>query len=273
MGKNVFLSYGSGDFIASRDALCESAKNIGFDHVIAMSEVDINQSDFWKKNQAILSQKRGGGYWLWKPYIIRQILESLDEDDVLVYCDAGRPSYCSYNFESLPENLLMKTRSTKKGFLLGPALYQHGSLKKWTKRDCLILMKSDKPEIYNKPIIQATWSFWTPTKESFDFLNEWVNFSCDPRCISDLENTIGQPNYKEFIDHRHDQSIMTLLAYKENVEFLDFSDTLLFKIMNLRPNSRLSHEFLRRIDDCEAMLSGKNIVITLAKSFIKYKSS
>ena len=32
---------------------------------------------------------RGGGYWIWKPYIISKMLEQINENDILVYIDAG----------------------------------------------------------------------------------------------------------------------------------------------------------------------------------------
>ena len=29
------------------------------------------------------------GYWLWKPYIVYEVLKTLSEGDVVIYCDAG----------------------------------------------------------------------------------------------------------------------------------------------------------------------------------------
>lgn len=266
---NIFLSYANDKFIKNRDNMCQSAKNVGFDKVIALSDKDIDETDFWKKNIKILSQPRGGGYWLWKPYIILEELKKLKKDDVLIYSDAGRTNY--YHFEKLPIGLIEKVKKSKKGFLVGPAIYQHGPLKKWTKRDCLVIMDSDKKEILVKPLIQATWSIWTPTKEAFDFLELWIKYGSDERCITDLENKIIKENYSEFVDHRHDQSILTLLSYKTNAPYFDFNNTILFKILKLRPQSSLSHHFLKRIDDNEDMNSNKCIILILMKSLIKLK--
>ena len=36
---------------------------------------------------------------------------------------------------------------------------------------------------------------------------------------SDIDNVMGKPNYKEFIDHRHDQSIFSVLTKKYNLYF------------------------------------------------------
>jgi hypothetical protein len=43
---------------------------------------------FMDKHKNILSLPRGGGYWLWKPYMIDSILQLLNEGDVLFYLDA-----------------------------------------------------------------------------------------------------------------------------------------------------------------------------------------
>lgn len=271
---NIFLSYANEQFKSNRDALCESAKKVGFDKVIAKSPEDINKSNFWTQNEHILTQPRGAGYWLWKPYIILEQLKTMEKDDIIIYSDAGRTKY--YHFEKIPVRLIEKVRNSKKGFLVGSAIYQHGSLKKWTKRDCLIIMNSDRKEILKKPLIQATWSIWTPTQEAFEFLESWIKYAEDERCLTDKENTLGKDNYPEFIDHRHDQSILTLLAYKKNAPYLDFTDTNLFNILNLRPNSSLAHNFLKRIDDVEAMIKQKNtigILYVLVKSFKDLKRS
>lgn len=270
MNKNVFLSYATGSFIPQRDALCTSAQQPGYDQIISLTDSDIKHTDFWKKNQHILQQPRGAGYWLWKPFIIKQELSKLNEGDVLTYCDAGRSNY--YLLEALPKNLIHKTRNNEQGFLLGPALFQHGALKKWTKRDCLLLMDCDSESITEKPLIQATWSFWTPSKEAFEFLDQWMKYSLDERCLTDLGNTMGVANYDSFIDHRHDQSILTLLAYKAKSDHLDFSHTKSFKILALRPQSQLSHLFLKRIDDAENLVSKKTIFKVIIKSFLRLKN-
>ena len=35
-------------------------------------------------------QPRGGGYWVWKPWIIVDTLRQMKENDVLVYVDSGQ---------------------------------------------------------------------------------------------------------------------------------------------------------------------------------------
>lgn len=242
MGKHVFLSYATDNFKEARDLLCESALRVGFDKAIACTYEDLSE-EFRLRNYEILSQVRGAGYWLWKPQIIIQELEKLDKDDVLVYSDAGRSSY--YQFKFFPKNCIAETK--KHGFLLGPTIEQHGPMSKWTKRDAFVLLDMDNPEIYKLPPIQATYSFWSPTEEAFSFLNEWKKYCEDSRVLTDIPNTQGLPNLNDFTDHRHDQSVLSLLAYKNKAKYIN--NNLFFKILNLRSKSKFSNVFLKRIDD------------------------
>jgi len=269
--KTIFISYADNNFKLNRDKLLKSAESVGFDKVIGFSPESINKDDFWIKNRDILTQKRGAGYWLWKPYIILKELKKLKKNDILIYSDAGRTSY--YEFKKFPKKIVNHMIKSEKGFLLGPALLQHGQLTKWVKRDCLTIMEADNHFYHNKPTIQGSPSFWSPTREAFEFLEKWIAYAEDEKCLTDLPNQLGKDNYKEFIDHRHDQSVLTLLAYKMDAPYLDYSNTLLFKILSLRPNSSLSHNFLKRIDDCEDMYDKKCILPTLVKSFYDIKKA
>ena len=46
--------------------------------------------EFWNNHsEFILANKRGYGYWLWKPYLIMKTLEQMNDNDILVYADCG----------------------------------------------------------------------------------------------------------------------------------------------------------------------------------------
>ena len=246
---NVFASFANDAFQQRCDEICASAKNVGFDKINKWSPLDYKNSDFEIKNRLILEEKRGAGYWLWKPWLILNEVKRLSRDDVLVYCDAGRSSY--FDFRSFPEFLVNKVVESEKGFLLGPTLPQHGPLLKWTKRDCIELIGLSNNNIIYRPQIQATWSIWRNTDPAIEFLSDWLRLCEDDRCLTDKPNVLGYDNYSDFVDHRHDQSILTLLAYRENAPYLDFSTSVAMKLLNLRNKSRFAHLFGKRIGDAE----------------------
>lgn len=266
MGKNVFLSYSDETFRENRDALCASAEAAGFDLALRRAPEDLER-DFREIHSAILSERRGAGYWLWKPQIILQELQQLGPEDVLVYSDAGRSSY--YHFSFLPERLLEKARKCE--FIVGVLVPQHGPLSRWTKRDALVLLNMDRKDVWTLPTIQATWSIWTKSDKSMNFLRNWIELCCDPAALTDAPNVHGKPNLPDFIDHRHDQALATLLAYRDSAVFLDYRRTWLFQVLRLRPQSNLAHQFLKRLDDAERMERGE-LLRGLAKSFVELRT-
>jgi len=269
---NIFASFATPNFAERRDFLCDSALAVGFDKVLRFSPEDYRGTDFEIRNADILAQPRGAGYWLWKPWLIREALRGLSLGDLLVYSDAGRSDY--YRLNRFPKKLAELARNNESGFLLGPAINQHGPLSRWTKRDCLQIMNMDRPDVISRPIIQATWSIWTPTPQAFNLLDKWIEYCEDPRCLTDISNELGYENYEDFLDHRHDQSILTLLAYKNNSPYLNFESMGLFGLLGLRPQSKLSHLFLKRIDDSERILSNFNVMAVILSAIdLKFKKS
>lgn len=50
------------------------------------------------------------------------------------------------------------------------------------------------------------------------FLEEWLNYCTDERILTDISNRCGYDNYAEFKDHRHDQSVLSLLVLRHGIE-------------------------------------------------------
>ena len=189
------ITFATPDFAPQAEALASSALAAGFAHGTVFGPADLGGSDFAQRNKAILEQKRGGGYWLWKPYLIRRALESLQSDDVVLYSDAGRTAY--YQFAGYPRSLVSMVNGTASGFLLGPSVPHVGTIGAWTKRDCLTLMGADTHLLRRKPLLM-TWSLWRPTNEAFKFLDVWQSYAEDPRCLTDMENKMGKPTANIF---------------------------------------------------------------------------
>ena len=67
----------------------ESLEKIGFHDVIHYTRDWLTKTDFYKGNKKVLDYERGGGYWLWKPFIIQETFSRISEGDVVFYQDAG----------------------------------------------------------------------------------------------------------------------------------------------------------------------------------------
>lgn len=89
--KGIYLvSYAHGNevFFQNQNALAQSALNRGIDFTFNYRKSHIDK-DFYEKNKAILDEKAGAGYWLWKPYVILKALEETPEGSIIVYADSG----------------------------------------------------------------------------------------------------------------------------------------------------------------------------------------
>ena len=58
---------------------------------------------------------------------------------------------------------------------------------------------------------------WKNSAFARAFVREWLMHALDPRVISDHPNVCGLPNHVGFIDHRHDQAILTNLVAKHGL--------------------------------------------------------
>lgn len=178
----------------------------GFDKIIQYSPKDIDQ-EFYVKYKHILEQARGGGYWLWKPYVIQKALNAANDGDFVFYCDSG--SFFLSSIDPLINLSLIEKQDIICFSVGGDALE---SL--YTKRDAFILMNCDTLNYINSLQIMGGYSLWRKSDVSMKFVDEWLKYASDERILTDIENECGEKNYEGFRDHRHDQSIFSLLSKK-----------------------------------------------------------
>ena len=206
--KVIGISY-SNNLYQTQLKLCKkSALEIGkvdYFYDYGPEDIDLN---FKNKNQDILGRKRGNGYWLWKPYFIFKTLnEKLDYGDYLIYTDAT--VLYKNNINILIDFINKKNKDM--WFYKLPHLE-----KTYCKRDCFILMGADSPYFTNTYTYNAAFQLYKKSDFSMNFLKEYIYYGKDKRIITDDINTFSLPNYNEFKDHRHDQSILSILIKKYN---------------------------------------------------------
>ena len=89
-----FISFGgpSSNYHRAVNRIIHEANNTKlFTSVKGYTDIDLkNDNIFWSNHGKFLeNNKRGYGYWLWKPYLIKKNLDTMNEDDILFYADAG----------------------------------------------------------------------------------------------------------------------------------------------------------------------------------------
>ncbi len=240
--------------------LADSAMNAGFDSAAVFGPQDIAGTAFYDRHSAVLNAKRGAGFWLWKPYLLLEQVRQLSPGECIMYSDAGRTKY--YAFTSRPLRLAARMTAEGQGYLLGCPVGHLGTIGAWTKRDCLQIMGATDGPVLAAPLLM-TWSLWTNTPQAIAFLEAWLTYASDPRCLTDRPNELGEPDFPGFREHRFDQSIMSILAYQMNAPRFDPAGSLVQRIIDLRPNSELGHTFYKRPQNAEDMQSGIGILILL----------
>ena len=212
----IHLNYAKGRYLASQKACSKSAVEVGgFDDSKPYSEEHLD-SEFRQRNQYTLMQSRGAGFWLWKPYLLLDIVSQLDSEDYLMYTDSGMMFLRDpWGMISLHEDHM-----NDKGiaFFTGDGVLEN---KYYTKRDTFILMQADDVMYTDGRHLDASVVLCKKTPFSIAFLEEWLAYAQDPRILTDLPNTQGKPNYPEFRDHRHDQSIASILAIRHGLTPID----------------------------------------------------
>jgi hypothetical protein len=203
----ILFNYAHNRFINSQEYNSSTAKSVGdFDKVYQFKIDDIDK-EFYEKNKFILEQNRGAGYWIWKYYFALKILNNPEttDDDYIFYCDSG-----AHFVESINPMVEVFDRDD---LSIMTFLQLHKS-SRWTKRDMFILMNADEPKYTNTG--QRVGGFFMFKKNDFsvNFFTECLNYSLDYRIITDLPNECELPNYSDFIEHRHDESLITIMSKK-----------------------------------------------------------
>lgn len=235
---------------------CERAMASDFSSATHVTEDELKKTPFWAENEATLTQSRGAGYWLWKPHLIRESLRTLGEDDILIYSDAGRGlKYQNNYFDTYPGTLASIVQKLPKGYLAGYTS-DWMTQARFTKADCFALMNADTPEMHNAPQVATTWSLWRPTPEALDFVDEWLRYCCDPRVLTDLDNQTDAKAQWDFQDHRHDQSIASILAHRNRAHYIALHQRdLKAAFFEIRDNLKLSADVLKSLRNIDRVLS------------------
>jgi hypothetical protein len=167
------------------------------------------KTNFYLENKKILDLERGGGYWLWKPFIILDTLNKMEYNDVLFYLDCG-----DIFTDGLYDFLNLYFEKSDVDSLL---TYGGQNKQRWyTKRDTFSLMNCDDEKYHEHTQLEAGMVCLRKTDKIIDIVKEWLFYCKNENILTDIENTQG-PNLSGFIDHRHDQSILTNLSIKYNL--------------------------------------------------------
>ena len=197
-----------------RYALELESKNI-FKKVIQYSPKDFDSNFLIKHGDFIRDNPKGYGYFIWKPYFILKALETMDENDILVYGDAGntipgtRDECLSvFNLVNVPSKKIA-VLATRVGWNI-----------RWTKSDLYIRM-GYKIFYPFKVMVEANRIVIKKNAETIKFTKEWLHYCTDDyRNIDESKSRLPQLPF--FVQHRYDQSVFSILFHKYKARLTDF---------------------------------------------------
>ena len=208
----TLISFSTPEFRLGQILLNLTGRIYGAGKTISFKRSDLLKTEFYKQHKHILDQPRGAGYWLWKPYYILETLNKLEENEILIYADAGL--FFRKNIRPLTD-----LTQAENGIAL---FYNYGKLGDYTKRDMFVAAGCDTPEYHQAPLIHANIQVYRKCPASLAFLRDVLTFCTTDELITDAPNRLGLPNLEGFIDHRHDQSAFSILAHKSRIRiYLD----------------------------------------------------
>lgn len=216
--KIYFLTYGDRSFKYSKKHLCALAKHTGyFDEILSMGPENLGKN-FKQKYKNILNETRGGGYWIWKHEIINNLLQKINKEDVVLYCDAGSSLNNTPKARLRFEEYLDIISDKKTDFLRFETEKQFLENQYTTKELFDLLNINLNSKIATTTQLQAGVMFFKKNNTNLEFFEDYKKIlKSDQNLITDFYNNIQN---KIFIENRHDQSIFSLLGKIYNSHIL-----------------------------------------------------
>ena len=191
-----------------------------YDCIVAANESNLDIRFRQKYRETLVQGSRGYGYWIWKAQIIHQTLMQMEEGDVLQYIDVG--FHLNPNGRArLHEYIALAEKSDVGilGFQAVPPSFHNSKVtlpdlreSKWCKGDLFDYFGVyGNPEIMDTQTIGSGNIFIRKCKKSVKLVNDWLDvYAESTHLIDDTPSKIK--NSEGFIDHRHDQSIFSILG-------------------------------------------------------------
>lgn len=212
----VTFCAGAEAYYAAGLRLCRQVRSGGlFSRVVCYTDADLREDTaYWARHGDFISRnRRGFGYWIWKPYVVSKELERSAEGGVVMYLDAG----CEYNPGAQAElqDAFRRLASTP---LLSARGIPEWAIIRWTKRDLLAFFDADRPNVHAVHQCQAGAILMRKCGRVMACVGEWLRVCSEHhRLIDDSRSVHALPEHPQLEEHRHDQSVYNLCLLKHGL--------------------------------------------------------
>lgn len=235
--KKYFLTFGDRRLKPSADRLRLQVQSIeSYDEIIVTDETDLDSAFREKFADKLIYGTKGFGSMCWKPQIILQTLEKMNDGDILTWSDVD----CHVNPKGrkrLQEyfDMVMSAETGVTGFqtilptdpeLAKIAIPMYQLERKFTKGDLFDYFNArHNKDITDTEQLSTSICFFRKCKKSVDMVKEWaivphIDFGL-------IEWTPSKsPDLEGFISHKHDQSIFSIICKLNNVKNISFYEAV-----------------------------------------------
>ena len=207
-----FITFGGGaeKYVEAGQRLLKQAEATGiFDTCQLFLAEDLKaDKEFWERHGSFITQnKRGYGYWIWKPYLIKKRMAQMQDGDKLIYLDAG----CEIDIKQ-KDSILQHLKYVEEDYLIAS---QTCIEREFCKID--LILKLDMLNVNYLETFQRQGGavIYLVCAKTRDFINKWYDLCCDYHLLDDSPSYHN--NLHGFQEHRHDQAIFSLLSKKYNL--------------------------------------------------------
>jgi hypothetical protein len=196
-----------------------------FETTYAWSESALDPSFVSGMGAKLSRDVRGFGYWSWKPQVILQALDKMNDGEILVYMDAG----CHLNLAGAARlgeyfDIVAHSTSGILGFQLESNAVGLLHESTWTKGDVL-----DFFDVRNNILVTesdqicGTIIVLQKRVETIVFFEKWRDLFVSNFSLFDDSASLSA-NAPNFIEHRHDQSVFSIMAKLAGVSVVSHSE-------------------------------------------------
>ena len=227
--KIILLSFASNDLKKSIFRFKKQAQETKFYdgiRIITYADLDTNFKLTLKK-LLLDGKKRGFGYFMWKPYLVKKILEEINYGDIINYMDIGfhllkenKKKFEDYlKFINEEDNWILTFQyHNQMEEKLKNISFPYREERKYSKGDLLDFFGFyNNSSVTETPQYMAGCFFIKKSKKSISFINEWLDiFYKRFDLVDDTDSKLK--NLNGFLENRHDQSVFSLLCKKYNLQ-------------------------------------------------------
>lgn len=206
------ISFGDGNYEQRIPAFKSVALASSFFDTVTVFRMEDIDAEFLHRFYQVLQFTRGGGF-IWKPYFIKKVLQQINNDDILIYCDAG----CHINKfgKERFDQYLGLLKQSEKGVLTFQMTHQEY---KYTKKEVFHHFGITDAVMDSGQLV-ATIILFRKCDYSVGLVERWNDaIYTKPDLFTDQLNQAIQ--HPDFVAHRHDQSVWSILSKTHGAEII-----------------------------------------------------